>query len=207
MVMKSQLCAEFVDTQAVPLAITEGNDRIRHHPADRLRFWPSEDGFSHRIPVSDDAARVHRDDGIEGAIENAAEPPHVLVLRQPGGFSFGRGAQLAVDGRTQTLEIAFEDVVVRTTAHDVYGGVFTDVSRDNDEWNVQVGRFEYGQRARRIELRLRVVGDNQVPAGAKLGPEPRLASCRCGCNRGPGAMCGSDQAGALVGSRAHRAQR
>ena len=60
---------------------------------------------------------------------------------------------------------------MRATAHGLDRGILADVARDDDKRNVEVGRFEHGEGARRTELRLAVIGDDQVPTGAKLGRE------------------------------------
>ena len=144
------------------LPITLGNDGIRHQPADGLGLLPPKDGLRHRVPVGDDPVRVHRDDCVEGSIENATEPPQVLVLRYVGGSSFGRGADFALDDGSQAREVALENVVVRAAAHDRHRGVFTDGSGDHDKRDIEVALLQHVKRPRGTELGQAVVGEDQV---------------------------------------------
>src|SRR3989442_9669441 len=98
------------DTEPVRLPITRGNDRLRHRPAHGLGLWPPENGLRHRVPVGDDAVRVHRDDRVERGIEDAAEPSQVLVLRRAGGFPFRGGLDFALDHGSQSGEVSLEYV-------------------------------------------------------------------------------------------------
>src|SRR5207245_9699845 len=120
------------ETETVRLPITRGNDGIRHQPADGLGLWPPKDRLRHRVPVGDDPIRVHRDNRVERGIENAAEPPQVLLLRNAGGSPFGRGADFALDDGSQAGEVSLEYVVVRSAAHDRHRGIFTDGPRNDD---------------------------------------------------------------------------
>ena len=60
------------EAQAVGLPVAGRHDGFRDQSADCLGFWPPEHNLSHRIPVGDQAVGVHRDEGVERGIEDAA---------------------------------------------------------------------------------------------------------------------------------------
>ena len=162
------------ETQPMGLAVAQGQDRFRHQSPYCFRLRPTEDGFGHRVPVGDYTLGVHRDHPVESGIKDAAKPPVVVALRRPGGLSFGRGADLALDGRSQPRKVALEDVVVRAAAHCRDGGIFTDGPRDDDKWDIEVESFQDLERPGSAELGEAVVGNDQVEPGRQPGDKSGL---------------------------------
>ena len=157
---------------SLPIAL--GHDGIRDRSAHDLGLWPAKDRFRHRVPIGDDAVGVHRDDRVEGGIEDACQPPQIFALRHACGFSFCGGADFAFDGRPQPGKVLLEYVVACATAHHGDGGILTDRPGDDDKWDVEASLFQYVKRAWGTELGQVVVGDDQVKTRIQLGRKAGL---------------------------------
>ena len=85
------------------------------------------------------------------------------LVRAATFASHFRFAELALDRRRQTRQVALHDVVVRAVFHGGDGHVLADGAGHEDERQIEPGLSDDGERGGAGERRHREVGDRHVP--------------------------------------------
>src|SRR3972149_11646698 len=117
---------------------------LRHQDLDYLpkQFRPAVAEDALRFPIDEnDASFLVSDDQRKGGVlnERLELPPTLqqLLLRPAAGTPRLRVAQLALDGRDKSRQIAFEEVVVRAGFHGRHYDFLADGARHNNEGQVK----------------------------------------------------------------------
>src|SRR5450432_534861 len=98
-----------------------------------------------------------------------AEPMETYLARPKSllGLSMCKSllglTHLALDRRRQPAELVLENVVVRSGAHRLHSGLFTDRSRHDDEWQVETAFRQDREGGRGGELGHRPIRGDDVP--------------------------------------------
>ena len=132
--------------------------RVAHHElrgaVDRAESSVEIDGEHHVVGVLEQFA-IPLFAGAEGLFRPAPFAPDV-------GFT-----QLPLDDGKEAGEVVFVEIVVGSRAHQLDGQVLTDVTRDDDEWNVETGGLEHLQRVESTEARQAMFRDHEVPGSMR----------------------------------------
>ena len=114
-----------------------------------------------------DAAITMDHDEVGRRLDDEPKARLRLLPRGIGTAPFGANAtvpDLSRDRWAEACEVILEEVVVGAGAHDLHRGVFADCARDHDEREVHRAPAHDRERAGRIQVRHRVVAEDDVPA-------------------------------------------
>ena len=126
----------------------------------------------------DDAALAMDHDEVGRRLDDETEALLCLLASAVGAPSLraqSTVAELARDGRNEPREVVLQQVVVRARTHDLDGGVLADRARHHDERQIRRVAPHDLERGRRVEMRHRVVGEDDVPAPREHGLEIRCS--------------------------------
>ena len=139
---------------------------LRQKGADQICLLIAEKSIDGWTGVANRGLVIDDRDDVRRILDERSKAPLILLersLRAAPRRSLSRLAQLALNRRQQSRRATLHDVVVCSGYHRLHRRLFTDRSGQNDERNVEPFLMQHRQRSRRVELRHRIVGDDEIP--------------------------------------------